>query len=129
MILNDLGLDSNIELLGNSAKTVEDYLSELYPDATGTYALEQLAAGDNGSSSLILTSGGTYQQDKNSIQSYDSYRDKELDLYVNPIGGKVNVNDFKPVKQIFGSCCIYDSTKFWLFYLYMYYKTIFIRWY
>jgi hypothetical protein len=60
MITNDSGLDSNTELLGNSAKTVGDYLSELYPNSTSTYALEQLASGDNGSSSIILTSGGTY---------------------------------------------------------------------
>ena len=64
MIINDSNINSNIELLGNSAKTVGDYLNELYPDSSSTYALEQLASGDNGSQSIIITSGGTYEQDK-----------------------------------------------------------------
>ena len=69
MIINNTSLDSNIELLGSSAKTVGDYLTELYSDYSPTYALEQLAAGVNGSQSNIITSGGAFQQDKNTIQS------------------------------------------------------------
>lgn len=57
MIINDTNINSNTELLGNSAKTVGDYLSELYPDSSSTYALEQLTSGDNGSQSIIITSG------------------------------------------------------------------------
>ena len=103
MIINDTNINSNTEFLGDSAKTVGDYLTELYPESTSTYALEQLAAGDNGSFSIILTSGGSYGTDKNSIQSYNSYRDKKLDLYLNPLGGKVILNEFKPVNQIMGA--------------------------
>ena len=91
MILNNTTIDSNTALLGNSGGvTVGDYLTQLYPDSTATHTLEQLAAGDNGSQSIILTAGGSYNDIlRNTIQSYDSFRDDKLDLYLNPLGGDV----------------------------------------
>ena len=89
LILNNCLIDSTTTLLGNSGETVGDYLSSLYPGSTSSYALEQLAAGDNGSQSIILTAGGSFGDDTNSIQSYDTNRTEQLDLRLNPLGGKV----------------------------------------
>ena len=91
MMINNTHIDSNLALLGNSgSETVGDYLNQIYPDSTDSYNLEQLAAGDNGSQSLIFTAGGGYQDVvRNTIQSYDSFRDTEQSLWLNPLGGKV----------------------------------------
>jgi len=82
-------------LLGNSGSaTVGQYLNDIYPDSTHSYTLEQLAAGDDGSQSLIFTAGGGYQDPvRNTIQSYDSYRKTAQNLCLNPLGGDVIVGD------------------------------------
>ena len=104
LILNNCLTDSTTALLGNSGETVGDYLTALYPGSTSSYALEQLAAGDNGSQSIILTAGGSFGDDTNSIQSYDTNRTEQLDLRLNPLGGKVITdnltftNNNKPVQ-------------------------------
>ena len=104
LIINNTLIGSTTPLLGNSGGTVGDYLTELYPDSTSSYALEQLAAGDNGSQSIILTAGGSFGDDTNSIQSYDTNRSANLDLRLNPLGGKVITdnltftNNNKPVQ-------------------------------
>jgi len=105
MIINNCLIDSTTTLLGNSGETVGDYLTELYPGSTSSYALEQLAAGDNGSQSIILTAGGSFGDDTNSIQSYDTNRTEKLDLHLNPLGGIVFVSDLKPVNQTMGAAC------------------------
>ena len=91
ILLLEAGLSSTTKLLGNSAITAGNYLTTLNPGSTSSFALEQLSAGDNGSQSIIITSGGTFGQTKNTIQSYDSYRNSSLDLYLNPLGGNVFV--------------------------------------
>ena len=95
MIINNTHIDSDTSLLGNSGSaTVGDYLTQMYPDSTHTYTLEQLSAGDDGSQSLIFTAVGGYQDPvRNTIQSYDSFRDTEHTLRLNPLGGDVNVKD------------------------------------
>ena len=90
-LILEAGLSSTYTLLGNSAITAGTYLSILNPGSTATFALEQLTAGDNGSQSIIITSGGAFGATKNTIQSYDSYRNSALDLYLNPLGGDVFV--------------------------------------
>ena len=82
-------------LLGNSGSaTVGQYLNDIYPDSTHSYTLEQLAAGDDGSQSLIFTAGGAYNDDvRNTIQSYDSYRKTAQNLCLNHLGGDVIVYD------------------------------------
>lgn len=89
ILLLEAALSSSSTLLGNSAISAGNYLTTLNPGSTSTYALQQLSAGDNGSQSIILTSGGAFGQTKNTIQSYDSYRNSTLDLYLNPLGGNV----------------------------------------
>ena len=95
MIINNTHIDSNLALLGNSGgESVGGYLSQIYPDSTDTYTLEQLAAGDNGSQSLIFTAGGGYQDPlRNTIQSFDSYRNTVHNLWLNPLGGQVITDD------------------------------------
>ena len=105
MILNNCLIDSTTDLLGNSAETVGDYLTSLYPGSTSSYVVQQLAGGDNGASSLIYTSGGLYEDDKNTIQSYDTTRSESLDLHLNPLGGTTFITDLKPVNQIMGAAC------------------------
>jgi hypothetical protein len=89
ILLLEAALSSSSTLLGNSAISAGNYLTTLNPGSTATYALQQLSAGDNGSQSIIITAGGAFGQTKNTIQSYDSYRDSTLDLYLNPLGGDV----------------------------------------
>jgi hypothetical protein len=98
---------TDTSLLGNSGSaTVGQYLNDIYPDSTHSYTLEQLAAGDNGSQSLIFTSGGGYQDPlRNTIQSFDSYRNTVQSLWLNPLGGTVFVSDLKPVNQTMGAAC------------------------
>ena len=49
-----------------------------------------MASGDNYSQSLILSSGGSYADvRRNVIQSFDSFDNEPLDLYLNPLGGKI----------------------------------------
>ena len=105
MILNNAKLDSQIPLLGNDAIETGAYLTKLSPDSTSSYTLEQLAAGDNGSQSIILTAGGSYGASKNTIQSYDTSRQDPSPLYINPLGGEVIVNNLKPVNQMMGAAC------------------------
>ena len=97
MILNNTNTSSTTQLLGNNSATVGEYLSTVYPESIGTnisYAVEQLAAGDNGSQSLIFTAGGAYDDDvENTIQSYDSYRKTAQNLCLNPLGGDVIIGD------------------------------------
>jgi len=97
--------NSNEELSGNSAITAGEYLTELYPNSTSTYALQQLSGGDNASQSIILTSGGLYQDDRNSIQGYDTLRNEPLDIHLNPLGGTTFITDLKPVNQTMGAAC------------------------
>ena len=105
MILNNAKLDSQMPLLGNDAIETGTYLSKLSPDSTLSYALEQLAAGDNGSQSIILTAGGSYEASKNTLQSYDTTRQDPSPLYINPLGGETIVNNLKPVNQMMGAAC------------------------
>ena len=105
MILNNTTTSSTSVLLGNSGETVGDYLSTVYPDSSSSYALEQLAAGDNGSQSLIFSAGGAYGDNRNTIQSYDTTRSESLDLHLNPLGGTTFITDLKPVNQTMGAAC------------------------
>ena len=105
LILNNTNIESTIPLLGNSGELVGDYLTSLYPDSSSSYVVEQLAAGDNGSQSIILTSGGAYEDNRNTIQSYDTTRSESLDLHLNPLGGTVFVTNLKPVNQTMGAAC------------------------
>ena len=91
LITNSSNIDDNTPLLGNPGSiTVGEYLSEVYPDSESVHTLQQLAAGDNNSQSLILSSGGSYADvRRNSIQSFDSFLNEPLDLYLNPLGGNV----------------------------------------
>ena len=97
MILNNTNTSSTTQLLGNSAETVGEYLTEVYPESTGTnisYTVQQLSAGDNASQSLLFSGGGGYGDDvKNTIQSYDSYRKIAESLCLNPLGGDVIIGD------------------------------------
>ena len=100
MLINNTKMDSdssNLALLGNSGgQTVGSYLSQIYPESDYTYTLQQLAAGDNGSQSLIFTAGGGYQDPlRNTIQSFDSYRNTVHNLWLNPLGGDVRVGGGK----------------------------------
>ena len=74
LIIKDTNIDSNISLLGNPGSiTVGAYLSEIYPDSEAVHTLQQLAAGDNASQSLIMTAGGSYADTKRvSMQAFDS---------------------------------------------------------
>ena len=83
-------LASTDALLGSSAITAGNYLTTLNPGSVSSYALQQFTAGDSGSQSIIITSGGSFGQTKNTIQSYDSRRDSPLNLYLNPLGGNVH---------------------------------------
>ena len=110
MIINNTKMDSGLSnqpLLGNSGgETVGSYLTQVYPESDYTYTLQQMAAGDNGSQSLIFTAGGGYQDPlRNTIQSYDSYRSTVHNLWLNPLGGQVITDDLtytngnKPVQS------------------------------
>ena len=93
MIINNTHIDSSTPLLGNpGSSSVGQYLTKVYPDSTATYTVEQLAAGDDGSQSLIFTAGGGFSDSvRSTIQSYDSYRSNEANLWLNPLGGDVKV--------------------------------------
>ena len=110
MLINNTKMDSGLSnqpLLGNSGgETVGSYLSQVYPESDYTYTLQQMAAGDNGSQSLIFTAGGGYEDPlRNTIQSYDSYRSTVHNLWLNPLGGQVITDDLtytngnKPVQS------------------------------
>ena len=89
-LLMQATLSSTDELLGSSAITAGNYLTTLNPGSGSSYALQQFTAGDSNSQSIIITSGGSFGQTKNTIQSYDSKRDSPLNLYLNPLGGDVH---------------------------------------
>ena len=110
MLINNTKMDSGLSnqpLLGNSGgETVGSYLIQVYPESNYTYTLQQMAAGDNGSQSLIFTAGGGYDDPlRNTIQSYDSYRSTVHNLWLNPLGGQVITDDLtytngnKPVQS------------------------------
>ena len=91
LITNSSNTDDSTNLLGNPGSiTVGTYFRELYPDSESVHTLQQLAAGDNNSQSIILSTGGSYADTRrNVIQSYDSFDNGALDLYLNPLGGKI----------------------------------------
>jgi hypothetical protein len=81
--------ESTTPLLGLDAITTGDYLQQISSDGDYHYSLVQLASGDDGSQSIILTAGGAFNEGENTIQSFDSMRNNALTLNLNPLGGKV----------------------------------------
>ena len=79
---------------GNSVITEGSYLDKLNSDDTGTYAVSQHAAGDNGSQSIIISGGESISAKvRASVQAYDTTRGYANSLYLQPLGGDTIAND------------------------------------
>lgn len=87
--------ESTIQLLGNGL-TVGLYLEQLDVDSSASYRLNQIASGDNDSQSILMSAGGNYGKIRNSIQSFDTFRNENLSLAINPLGGFVGINTNEP---------------------------------
>jgi len=76
---------------GSSGVTTDTY-NDLFTTSSSLTHL-QLTSGDNGSQSIIFTSGGAFSDQVRNIQGYDTYRDQTNTLNLNQLGGTVAMGE------------------------------------